>query len=76
MSQIYSKIHQNMCLYTAQWIVVKKTVFRIKSQQEKYKQGACQTQTSEKLEVGSDDSGFFSSFVLKLNCSQLFCVWI
>lgn len=42
-------------------------MFRIKSQQEKYKQGACQTQTSEKLEVGSDDSGFFSSFVLKLN---------
>lgn len=53
----------------------KRTMFKIKSTKEKYKPGAGQTQTSKKLEVGSDDNENLSSFVFKkLNCSQLFCV--
>lgn len=43
----------------------KRTMFKIKSPQEKYKPGAGQTKTSKKLEVGSNDNENLSSFVFK-----------
>lgn len=43
----------------------KRTMFKIKSPQEKYKPGAGQTQTSKKLEVGSNKNENISSFGFK-----------
>lgn len=56
-------VHFNVFAYGTVNCGQKRTMFKIKSPQEKYKPGAGQTQTSKKLEVGSDDNENLSSFV-------------
>lgn len=67
-------VHFNVFVYCTVNCGYKRTVFKIKSPQENCKTGAGQTQTSKKLEVGSDDNENSPHFFEMLKCSQLLCI--